>query len=337
MAEGASLEGLNGTQKAAMLMLAAGEQHASKLFARLDLEEIRDITQAMSRLGRVPAEMVEALLNDFLERLGGTAALVGGYHTARRLLSSSLSAAEVDAILEEIQGPAGRTVWDKLGNVDEAVLAAFLKNEYPQTIALVLSRIRPEHAARVLASLPEEIAIETIMRMLRMELVQKDVLNDVERTLRTEFMSNLARTQRRDNHEVMAEIFNLFDRSTETRFFELLEERNRESADRIRALMFTFEDLAKLDGQGIQVLLRQIDSSKLGLALKGASPELRELFFSNMSERAGKILRDDMETMGPVRLRDVEEAQTLLVTTAKDLASRGEIFIADGKDDEVIY
>jgi flagellar motor switch protein FliG len=217
------------------------------------------------------------------------------------------------------------------------VLAAYLKNEYPQTIALVLSRIRPEHAARVLASLPEEFAIETVLRMLRMELVQKDVLNDVERTLRAEFMSNLARTQRRDNHEVMAEIFNLFDRSTETRFFELLEERNKESADRIRALMFTFEDLAKLDGHGIQTLLRHIDGSKLGLALKGASPELRELFFSNMSEREAKILRDDMEAMGPVRLRDVEEAQTVLVTTAKDLAARGEVFITDGKNDDVIY
>ena len=337
MTGGASLDGLNGPQKAAMFMLAAGEEHASRLFAKLEREEIRDITQAMSRLGRVSGETVEALLNDFLERLGGPAGLVGGYHAVRRLLGRSLSADKVDAILDDIRGPVGRTVWDKLGNVDESVLAAYLKNEYPQTIALVLSRIRAEHAARVLASLPEEAALETVMRMLRMELVQKDVLNDVERTLRAEFMSNLARSQRRDNHEVMAEIFNLLDRSTETRFLELLEQRNKESADRIRALIFTFEDLAKLDGHGIQTLLRHIDSSKLGLALKGASPSLRELFYGNMSERAAKILRDDMEAMGPVRLRDVEEAQTALVTTAKELAARGEVFIADGKDDDVIY
>jgi flagellar motor switch protein FliG len=337
MTGGATLDGLNGTQKAAMFMLAAGEEHASKLFAKLDLEEIRDINQAMSRLGRVSGETVEVLLHDFLERLGGTAGLVGGYHAAKRLLGRSLSADKVDAILDDIRGPVGRTIWDKLGNVDESVLAAYLKNEYPQTIALVLSRIRAEHAARVLASLPEEAALETVMRMLRMELVQKDVLSDVERTLRAEFMSNLARSQRRDNHEVMAEIFNLLDRSTENRFLELLEERNKESADRIRALMFTFEDLAKLDGHGIQTLLRHIDGSKLGLALKGASPGLRELFYGNMSERAAKILRDDMEAMGPVRLRDVEEAQNALVTTAKELAARGEVFIADGKDDDVIY
>ena len=334
---GTGLDGLNGTQKAAMFMLAAGEEYASKLFAKLDLEEIRDITQAMSRLGRVSGDTVEALLSDFLERLGGTAGLVGGYHAAKRLLGRSLSADKVDAILDDIRGPAGRTVWDKLANVDESVLAAYLKNEYPQTIALVLSRIRAEHSARVLASLPEEVAIETVMRMLRIELVQRDVLNDVERTLRAEFMSNLARSQRRDNHEVMAEIFNLLDRSTETRFLGLLEQRNKESADRIRALMFTFEDLAKLDGHGIQKLLRQVDSGKLGLALKGASQSLRELFYANMSERSAKILRDDMESMGPVRLRDVEEAQTVLVTTAKELAAQGEVFIADGKNDDVIY
>ena len=147
-------------------------------------------------------------------------------------------------------------------------------------------------------------------------------------------MSNLARTQRRDNHEIMAEIFNFLDRSTESRFLELLEERSKESADRVRALMFTFEDLLKLDGAGVQMLLRNVDNSKLGLALKGASEKLRELFFANMSERAAKILRDDMETMGPVRLRDVEEAQMMLVNTAKDLAAAGEIFIADGKDDD---
>jgi len=238
--------------------------------------------------------------------------------------------------MEDVRGPAGRTIWDKLGNVEESVLAAYLRNEYPQTIAVVLSKVRPDQAARVLAALPEEAAVETVQRMLRMELVQKEILNDVEETLRAEFMSNLARTDRRDNHEVMAEIFNSLDRSTETRFFELLEERNKEAADRVRALMFTFEDLTKIDGPGIQTLLRSVDNGKLGLALKGASEKLRELFFANLSERAAKILRDDMETMGPVRLRDVEEAQVMLVNAAKDLAAAGQIFIADGKDDEML-
>ncbi len=280
--------------------------------------------------------MVDGLFQDFVERLGSASGLIGSFDTAERLLGQVLDPTKVTAIMEDVRGPAGRTVWDKLGNVDESVLAAYLKNEYPQTIAVVLSKIRSEHAARVLASLPQEAAIETVLRMLRMELIQKDILNDVEETLRAEFMSNLGRTHRRDNHEIMAEIFNSLDRSTEARFLELLEERNKESADRIRALMFTFEDLAKLDGAGIQTLLRGVDSGKVSLALKGASEKLRELFFANMSERAAKIMRDDMESLGPVRLRDVEEAQLLLVHKAKDLAAAGEIFLADGKDDEMV-
>jgi flagellar motor switch protein FliG len=329
-------ERTSGAEKAAMLMLAAGEDHASKLFAKLHIDEIKEIGQAMSRLGMVAGERVEALLREFVERGGGATGLVGGYDAAERLLGRFLQADKVVAIMEDIRGPAGRTVWDKLGNVDESVLANYLRNEYPQTIALVLSKVRPEHAARVLGHLGEDTAIDSVMRMLRMEMVQKDVLTDVEQTLRTEFMSNLARTQRRDNHEIMAEIFNFLDGSTETRFLELLEERNKEAADRIRALMFTFEDLAKIDGPGIQVLLRNVDTSKLGLALKGGSEQVRQLFFANMSERAAKILREDMEAMGPVRLRDVEEAQTMLITAAKALAASGEIFIADGKDDEML-
>jgi flagellar motor switch protein FliG len=174
--------------------------------------------------------------------------------------------------------------------------------------------------------------------MLHMEAVQKDILDKVEQTLRVEFMSNLARTTRRDAHEMMAEIFNAFDRQTEARFITALEERNREAAERIRALMFVFEDLSKLDPGGIQTLLRAVEKDQLALALKGASDSLREMFFSNMSERAAKIMREDMESMGPVRLRDVDQAQMAMVQVAKDLANKGEIMLAGaGGDDELVY
>jgi flagellar motor switch protein FliG len=180
--------------------------------------------------------------------------------------------------------------------------------------------------------------MEVIMRMLRMEAVQKEVLDDVERTLRNEFFSSLARTNRRDSHELIAEIFNSLDRNSESRFITALEERNRDSAERIKALMFTFEDLGKLDGGAIQGLLRNSDKEKIPLALKGASETLRDLFFANMSERAGKILKEDMASMGPVRLKDVEEAQSYLVALAKDLAARGEIVISDGSaEDQLVY
>ena len=331
------LAALSGSEKAAVLMLALSESAAARLFELLDLDEIKEISQTMSLLGRVDATLVEQLLSEFGTSLGRAGGVLGSFDATEKLLARFLDSGRVSAIMDEIRGPAGRTVWDKLGNVNEAVLAAYLRNEYPQTVAVVLSRIQPGHAAKVLANLPDEFAIEVVLRMLKMDVVQKDVLADVERTLRAEFMTNLARTSRRDNHELMAEIFNFLDRATESRFVTMLEERNKEAADRVKALMFTFEDLAKLDASAIQTLIRNVGNDRLAVALKGASERLRELFFANMSERGAKILREEMAAMGPVRLREVDEAQQTIVNSAKELAAAGEILIADGKDDELVY
>jgi flagellar motor switch protein FliG len=304
----------------------------------MDEDEIKEVSQLMSNLGTVSSNVVEKLLIDFVSQMSSTGSLMGSYESTERLLQRFMQPDKVGQIMEEIRGPAGRTMWDKLGNVNESVLANYLKNEYPQTVAVVLSKIKSEHAARVLAALPEEFALEVVQRMLRMESVQKDILDKVEQTLRVEFMSNLARTAKRDAHEMMAEIFNNFDRQTENRFLTSLEERSRDSAERIKALMFTFEDLGKLDPGSIQTLLRHVEKDKLALALKGATDSLRDVFFSNMSERAGKILREDMEALGPVRLRDVDEAQLRMVNVAKDLANKGEIMIASKQgEDELIY
>ena len=328
---------LTGPEKAAVVLLSLGEDH-TKLWEGLDEEEIKEISQAMASLGTVSASVVEELLVEFVSGMSGSGAVMGSYEQTQKLLASFMPGDRVDALMEEIRGPAGRTMWDKLGNVNEAVLANYLKNEYPQTVAVILSKIKPDHAARVLTSLPEDFALECVQRMLRMEPVQRDILDKIEQTLRTEFMSNLARTSKRDSHELMADIFNSFDRQTEARFIGALEERNREAAERIRALMFVFEDLAKLDPGGIQTLLRAVEKDSLGLALKGASETLRELFFSNMSERAAKIMREDMESMGPVRLKDVDQAQMAMVQVAKDLAAKGEIMlVGQGGDDELIY
>jgi flagellar motor switch protein FliG len=301
-------------------------------------DEIREISQTMANLGTVNATVIERLFVEFADQISSTGSMTGTYESTERLLMKVLDKGKVDTIMEEIRGPAGRTMWDKLGNVHESVLANFLKNEYPQTVAVVLSKVKPDHGARVLAMLPEAFAMEVVMRMLRMESVQKDILDDVERVLRNEFMSNLARTSRRDAHEMIAEIFNNLDRSSEQRFLTALEERNRDSAEKVRSLMFTFEDLGKLDPGGVQTLLRNIEKDKLPLALKGASETLRDLFLSNMSERASKMLKEDMAAMGPVRLRDVEEAQLAMVMVAKDLAGKGEIMLSDKKgEDELIY
>ena len=321
-----------------MFMLSLPQALSAKLFGLMSDEEIKELSMTMANLGMIDATMVERLFVEFADQLSSTGSLVGSFDTTERLLLQSMDQEKVNLIMEEIRGPAGRTMWDKLGNVNEQVLANYLKNEYPQTVAVVLSKIKGDHAARVLSVLPENFAMEVIMRLLRMETVQKDILDGVEKTLRAEFMSNLARTQRQDAHEQMADIFNNLDRSTENRFMSALEERNRESAERIKALMFTFEDLLRVDPAGIQVLLRQVEKDQLAMALKGASDDVKELFFKNMSERAAKMMREDMDAMGPVRMKEVDEAQANVVQTAKSLADSGEIVISgSGEEDELVF
>ena len=329
---------LNGPEKAAIFMLALGNEQSAKLFEMMDDEEIRELSQTMASLGSVNAHTIEQLFVNFADQISGAGSLVGSYDSTERLLYSSMPQERVEQIMEEIRGPAGRTMWDKLDNVDEAVLANYFKNEYPQTVAVVMTKLRPEHAARVIASLPENFAMEVIMRMLRMESVQKEVLENVEQTLRKEFMANLARSTRRDSHELMADIFNNLDRNAENRFMTGIEERNRESAERIKALMFTFDDLARIDAGGIQAILREIDKDKLALALKGASSELKQLFLENLSKRAAKMMMEDIEAMGAVRLKDVDEAQSIIVAAAKALADAGDINIISGaEEDELVY
>jgi flagellar motor switch protein FliG len=335
---GPKTRSLTGPERAAVLMLALGEQYGGKIWSLLDDDELRELSIVMSTLGTVDASNVEELLLEFVGRLSASGAIMGNYDATERLLHQYLPPERVSGIMDEIRGPAGRNMWEKLSNVQEQVLANYLKNEYPQTVAVVLSKLRPEHAARVLGILPEELALDVVNRMLKMEAVQKEVIERVEQTLRVEFMSNLSQTRRRDAHEVMAEIFNNFDRQTETRFMTALEEANRESAERIKNLMFTFDDLVKLDTASAQTLMRNIDKDKLGVALKGASEAVRQFFLSNMSSRAAKMLIDDMQALGPVRLRDVDDAQALLVNLAKDLAAKGEIMISKNRaDEELVY
>jgi flagellar motor switch protein FliG len=329
---------LRGPERAAVLMLALGEQYGSKIWSMLDDDELRQLSTIMSNIGMIEAAQVEELLLEFVSRMSASGAIMGNYDATERLLQQFLPRERVGNIMEEIRGPAGRNMWEKLANVQEEVLANYLKNEYPQTVAVVMSKIGPEHAARVLGILPEDLALDVVNRMLRMESVQKEVLERVEQTLRTEFMSNLSQTRRRDAHEVMAEIFNNFDRQTESRFLTALEQDNRESAERIKTLMFTFDDLTKLDTASAQTLMRHVEKDKLGVALKGATDPVRQFFMSNMSTRAAKMLADDMQAMGPVRLREVDEAQALLVNLAKDLAAKGEIIISKTRgEEELVY
>lgn len=333
-----TLEQLTGPQRAAVILLALGEEHGAELWKMFDEDEIRAVSIAMSQLGSIEALTVESLIVDFVSKMSATGAITGSLDRTELLLQKILPAQQVTMIMEEIRGPAGRNMWQKLSNVDSEILANFLKNEYPQTAAVVLSKIRTDHAAKVLAAMPNDSATDIVHRMLKLEGVQKDALERIEETLRSEFVSNLSQTTRRDAHELMAEIFNSFDRQTETRFLSSLDEVNHDAAMRIRSLMFIFEDLVKLDPASMQTLMRSVDKNVLTKALKGANETVRKFFFSNMSTRAAKVMEDDMAALGPMRLKDVDDAQNAIVLTAKDLADKGEIMISKNRsEDELVY
>ena len=323
-----------GARNAAILILAVGEERASTIFSKMDDTEIRDISRQMSMLGRVPSSEVEKVLLDFASSVSGGSGLIGSWQSTERILGSFLDDDRVSEIMEEMRGPAGRTMWEKLANVSEDILATYLRGEHPQTVAVILSKIKTPHAAKVLATLPEEFAFEVMQRMLVIDNVSREVIETVEATLRSEFMKNLASSNKADTYEVIADIFNNFDRSTESKFMDMLEKHNEEDAERVRSLMFTFEDLHKTDDRGYQAILREVEKDKLALALKGADEELKEKFFKNMSERASKIMKEDMESMGPVRVKEVDEAQQEIIVKVKQLIDDGQVVIIDESSGE---
>ncbi|MEN3168083.1 flagellar motor switch protein FliG [Gluconobacter sp. OJB] len=320
---------ISGVQKVAILMMALGEENCSRLFEQMHEEEIREISSEMTQLGIISSQIVEKVCHEFSQGLGTAEGVVGDLENTEKLLKSTLPANQAAAIMEEIRGPAGRTMWEKLGNVSEIVLANYLKNEYPQTVSVILSRIKPSHAAKVLAILPEEFSLDIMMRMLKTETIQKNVIQSIEKTLRLEFISNIPRGVNRNSHEVLADIFNNFDRRLESRFMTALEERSHNDAEQIKSLMFTFEELTNLSGESLIVLLNQISREILPLALKGASDRLLQAFLASMSDRAGRILLSEIEDLGPVRVKDVDIAQNEILIVAKGLIDRGEIDMID--------
>lgn len=332
--EPAELRKYTGLQRAAAVMLALGKDGGAEVWKQLTLPEVKELSAAVASLGRVPAQVVEHLLGRFGEEIGSAATLHGSYESTEQLLDGVLPPDALQEVMEDIRGPSGRTMWDKLSNVSESVLAAYLRNEYPQTVAVILGRLEPEHAARVIGELPPELSADVVLRMLRTDAVGKEVLQEVEATLKAEFMNNQSRTKKRDPHESMAELFNALDRGTEERLLTALDAQAPDAAGRIRALMFTFDDLANLLPAAIATLVREADKREVALALKAAGEPMRDLFFGTMTERAAKMLKDEMAAMGPVRARDCEDAQASLVRLAKTLADDGQIVLADPKGDD---
>jgi flagellar motor switch protein FliG len=319
----------------AILLLAIGEDQAVKVFKQLEEHEIRDISREMSQLGHVSNDHVEETIKRFTSEVSTGASLVGTWENTERMLRKFMDDERVSDFLEEMRGPAGKTMWEKLNNINEETLAHYIQNQHPQTAALIISKISPAHAASVLAVLPKEFAFEIIERLLVLDNVPREIVVNIEQTLKNEFMRNLSAKNKRNNHEMLADIFNSLDRGTESTFMEMLEQQNEgKDAELIRNFMFTFDDMVKIESQGIQAILREADKEKLPIALKGASTEVKALFLENMSERAAKILQEDIQAMGPVRIKDVDEAQQSIIATAKDLIDDGQIIIIDENSKE---
>lgn len=334
----AGLAAMTGAQRAAALLLLLGETEGAPIWQMLDEEEVKMVSHAMVQLGSLEAETVERLIVDFVSRLSSGGGITSNFERTEALLLKIFPSEQVSAIMAEIKGASGKRVWASLTQIDPEILASFLRNEYPQTVSVVLSKVRPDYAAKVLTILPEDFAIDVLNRMLRMETVQKEALRHIEETLRVEFVSTIAQTTRRDAHELMADVFNAFDRQTEGRFLAALDQANRGSAKKIRQLMFTFEDLLKLDAGSVQTLLRKVDNDTLCRALKGADERVRGFFLKNMSTRAAKNITDEMGSLGPIRLKDVDEAQAKMTELAKELAEKGEIMIAKSSgEEELVY
>ncbi len=331
------IEKLTGSQRVAIVLLSLSDENATRVFSLMSEDEITDISHAMSHLGAVSPEVIDAVMEQLSGGLTGDSMFLGNLHSTERLLEKILDKERVSALMDEIRGPQGRNTWEKLANVNEELLALYFRNEHPQTAALVLSKISPDHAAKVLSNLPDGFAFEIISRILSIGSVKKEVLERVERILRAEFISSVGKTQKYDSFEMLAEIFNNLDRNSESKFMTMLEANLPEAAAKIKDMMFTFEDLVKIDSKGIQRLLRDVEKSRLTLALKGASDAVKNVLFSSMSQRAAKIIEEDLMALGSVRVKDVDTARGDVVAVAKKLIEAGEIdVVLNSNDDEFV-
>ena len=327
---------LSGTDKAAILLLSLETDIAARLIQSLEDSEVQEISQAMANLGKIPSEITEQVVIEFAHQINETLSVIGNFSSTEKFLRKVLSDEKVNTIIEEIRGPIGKNVWDKLNKINPRVLANFIKNEHPQTAALIISKIQPVTAARVLSILNSEFVTEILIRILSLEAVKKDVLDNVEKTIRQHFIGDVSRINQSDNNYVVAEIFNNLDRVNEERLMTILEKQNHEVACKVRKLMFTFDDLIRIDNNGMQALIRIIDKNQLALALKDASENIKQLIAANMSQRAYKLLMEEVQNLGEVKDKEIDEARSYVVRTTKEMIRDRTISLIETEEDEIL-
>ena len=318
---------LTDVEKAAVLLLTLSEENAAKIFHCLDDDEIRGISHKIAYLGKVESDIISQVVFNFIKEMNESMTVVGNLPRLEKFLETAFDKEKADAILEDIKGPAGLSIWDKLANMDVKILVNFLKHEYPQTVALILSKLPSIKASKVLSMFSENFSFEIIKRILGMESINRDVLSKLEKTLKSEFLINFAKGPFADNNQVVADIFNNFDRKNEGKFMQMLETFNHATAVKVKQYMFTFDDILSIGPIDMQILIRNLDKMQLPIALKSASDKMIEHFVNSMSQRASKILLEEIDSVGDVTESEQDNARRKIVVIAKNLLKRGAINI----------
>ncbi|MGO0121698.1 flagellar motor switch protein FliG [Desulfothermobacter acidiphilus] len=330
---------LKGLQKAAVLLLTLGTDLSAKVLRHGFSEaEIEQLTYTISNLGRVPQEVRDGILEEFLELQEARAHIIhGGVKRAREILEKAVGPHKAEEIIRRLTQTAAIIPFRTLRKADPRHLFNFLRNEHPQTIALVLAHLDAGQAGAILSALPPELRVDVARRIAIMERTSPEVINEVQRVLEQKLSTVFAPEQSQvGGIESLVTILNMVDRATEKNLLEELEARDPALADEVRKRMFVFEDIVKLDDMSIQRVLREVNMKDLAVALRGATEEVKNRIFRNLSQRAGKMLKDELEYMGPVRLRQVEEAQQKIVKIIRSLEEAGEIVIARGGEDALV-
>lgn len=328
---------MTGPEKAAILFLCIGERRGSDLMQKLDEEEIQKITRAMARLGVIDGPVVQQVMTEFTESIYSGGSIVGSFSVAEKLLRNFLPGDQVESILKDISGPLKeRDLWARFSQINENIIASYLKGEHPQTAAAILSNVVTDVSARVLPLLGIERMLDVVERMIKMEAVPGEMMHEIEETLKVELMG-AAEASGRDMQQQMAELFNKLDRDLFDELSVALEERMPDAFTGIKQRMFTFDDLIKLDGMGLAQVMRGVPGNTLPIALRGASKEVRDHFLQVLPARSRDMLAEEMNNMGPVRGRDVRAAQLAMVDYAKELAEEEVITLPlDHEEDDFI-
>lgn len=331
----AELEGLT---KAAILILTLDAENASRILKSMEAEAVEEVTRELAGLGQVPLPLQRAIIEEFYSTaLAMQSANEGNLDHAKRLLQDSLDPSTAAKIMQQIQTQVQRTPFSFLQRAESENLLTFIQDEHPQTIALIVCHLPHHKASEILIGLPAQKQIEVIKRIANMDQTNPQVIRDVEKGLESRLSNVIGQsTEKMGGIPTVAEVLNLADRATEKTIMEGLEVEDPDLVEQIRRLMFVFEDILLVDDRGIQAVLKEVDNEELSLALKTASEELQNKILGNMSERAGALIREDMEFMGPVRVSDVETAQQRIVDIVRRLEEAGEIIIQGRGDADLV-